>query len=72
MTELISANGSLNFGKYYSENMEELLAQYLAADSDSVEELAPLFYGSLAEEAPIVPILFKQMLFWQGVELLVP
>ena len=60
MTELISANGSLNFGKYYSENMEELLAQYLAADSDSVEELAPLFYGSLAEEAPIVPILFKR------------
>lgn len=60
LTELITTGGSLNFGKYYSPEMEQLLAQYLATYADSIEVIAQSFYERLAEEAPIVPILFKR------------
>lgn len=60
LTELITKGGSLNFGQYYSEEVELLLAEYLAADVDSIEDVAPSFYEMLAKDAPIVPILFKR------------
>lgn len=60
LTELVSQKGSLNFGRYYSEDTEFLLSSFAQADSNSIGSVSSSLYRKLAEDAPIVPILFKR------------
>jgi len=57
---LISEEGSLNFGKYSSDETQLLLDAFLSADKDSIETAAGSLYRKIAEDAPIIPILFKR------------
>lgn len=60
LTELVSQEGTLNFGRYYSEETELLLASFRTADADSLKAAAEALYKKLSEDAPIIPVLFKR------------
>lgn len=60
LSELIAQNGSLNFGKYYSEETNLLLTSFKDADTDSLKSVSASLYKKLSDDAPIIPILFKR------------
>jgi hypothetical protein len=60
LSELIAQNGSLNFGKYYSEETNLLLTSFKDADTDSLKSVSGSLYKKLSDDAPIIPILFKR------------
>lgn len=59
LTELISEEGNLNYGGYSSEELEELLTKFLTAAPEKRSEAASKFYKAVAEDAPIIPLCFK-------------
>lgn len=60
ISPLVSKEGALNYGKYSSEETEILLDSFLSADRGSIETAAAALYRKVAEDAPIIPILFKR------------
>lgn len=59
LTELISEEGNLNYGGCSSGDLEELLTKFLTASAEKRAEAARKLYQALAEEAPIIPLCFK-------------
>lgn len=60
LDSLLGAGGSLNFGGHYSEELETLLANFNAADAESIEQAARVLYRYIDEHAPIAPIAFTR------------
>ena len=59
LTELISEEGNLNYGGYSDSDLEELLTKFLTAPAEKRAEAASKLYQAIAEEAPIIPLCFK-------------
>lgn len=59
LTELISEEGNLNYGGYSSDELEELLTKFLTAAPEKWSEAASNLYKAVAEDAPIIPLCFK-------------
>lgn len=59
-TELLTYGGSLNYGKIDSESYQALIRSFLAAAADEKTDAAKSLCSYVAEEAPIVPIAYKE------------
>lgn len=59
LTELISEEENLNYGGYSSDELEELLTKFLTAAPEKRSEAASNLYQVVAEDAPIIPLCFK-------------
>lgn len=59
LTELISEEGNLNYGGYSNDDVEKLLTKFMTASAEKRRESATKLYKALAEDAPIVPLCFK-------------
>ncbi len=59
ITELVSENGNLNYGGYRDDALEKLLTDYQTATIQERSKAANKFYRAVAEEAPIIPLCFK-------------
>ena len=59
LTELITEEGNLNYGGYSNSDLEELLTKFLTASSEKRAAAASKLYQALAEDAPIIPLCFK-------------
>lgn len=59
ITELVSKKGSLNYGGYSDSNMDQLLTAYQTATAKKRSTAASKLYEAIADEAPIVPLCFK-------------
>jgi len=56
---LIGSRGALNYGKYSDRQTEELLNAWRAAGEDTRPAAGQAFFTRLAQEAPILPLCFK-------------
>ena len=59
LSPLVSAAGSLNYGRWQDEQAELLLSAVAAAGGKDREEAAAALLARLADQAPIAPIAFK-------------
>lgn len=59
ITELVSKKGSLNYGGYSDSDMDQLLTAYQTAAAKKRSAAASKLYEAVADEAPIVPLCFK-------------
>ncbi|MDL2288734.1 ABC transporter substrate-binding protein [Oscillospiraceae bacterium OttesenSCG-928-F05] len=57
---LVTTGGALNYGKFSNADVDKLHADFLASGKGSAPVNAYFLYSRLIDEAPIVPILFKQ------------
>ena len=69
ITELVGANGTLNYGGVRDPNLEGYIQAFLASTDDAVQENAATLYNYLAQCAPITTICFErqQVLYHRGV-----
>ena len=59
LSPLIASNGNLNYGGWSNGNTDTLLASYRNASAQTRPVAASNLYANLLEQAPIVPICFK-------------
>ena len=59
LSPLLSADGSLNFSKYNSEALSAAERSFRKAGKDSRQKKAKQLFSLLCEEAPVVPVCFK-------------
>lgn len=60
LTAFLNKKGSLNYSNYDSKTLQSLLNKLQAAIGDERPAAAKSLYTQLAEEAPFVPLCFKQ------------
>ncbi len=59
LTELITEEGNLNYGGYSDNNLETRLTGFLTANREKRSDAARKLYQTVAEQAPIIPLCFK-------------
>jgi peptide/nickel transport system substrate-binding protein len=60
MSRFVNTSGSLNYSGYDNNNLRKASRAFNTADSGERAEKATAFYTMLAEQAPIIPICFKE------------
>ena len=59
LTELITEEGNLNYGGYSDNDLETRLTGFLTANREKRSDAARKLYQTVAEQAPIIPLCFK-------------